>query len=164
MSGHWFSENQQFGSVPVERLLTTPGLELMKEMIEGKLPPPPIARQMNFYLADGGDGYACFRGTPLREHYNPAGVVHGGWAATLLDSALGCCVWTRVPVGMAYITAEFKVNLVRPITDQTGEVISEARVVHIGRKLATSEGTLKTVDGKLLAHGTETCAIYDPEN
>ena len=106
-----------FDAIPAERLATTPGLELMAEMLEGKLPPPPIGKALNFALAAVEDGYARFRGVPLREHYNPAGVVHGGWAATLLDSALGCCVWTQVPVGSAYTTAEFKVNLVRPITE-----------------------------------------------
>ncbi len=153
-----------FGSLPTELLASTPGLEILGRMIAGELPNAPMARQMNFYLAEARDGYVAFKGTPLRDHYNPAGVVHGGWAATILDSALGCCVWTKMPAGKAYTTAEFKVNLIRPITDQTGEVICEASVIHVGRNLATCEGTLKTIEGKLLAHGTETCAIFDLGN
>jgi len=101
-----------------------------------------------------------FRGIALLDHYNPAGTVHGGWAATIMDSALGCAVHTKMQPGMGYSTIEFKVHLVRPIFANTGEVICEGRVVHIGRTIATSEATLKTVEGKLLAHGTETCAIF----
>ena len=162
MSKYWYDESQQFGSIPVDQLLTVPGLELAKKMIAGELPAPPMAKLMNFYMAEADEGRAVFKGTPLAEHYNPSGVVHGGWAGAILDSALGCCVWTMVPVGMAYTTAEFKVNLIRPITDKTGEVVCEGKVIHMGRKLATCEGTLKTLDGKLLAHGTETCAIFNP--
>lgn len=162
MSEYWYSPDQAFGSIPPERLLTTSGLDLCHEMIAGKLPAPPMAKQMNFHMSEAGEGTCTFRGTPLRDHYNPAGVVHGGWAGAILDSALGCCVWTQIPVGKGYGTIEFKVHLVRPITDKTGECLCEAKVVHLGKSFATSEATLKTADGKLLAHGTETCAIYDP--
>ncbi|MEM7291302.1 MAG: PaaI family thioesterase [Pseudomonadota bacterium] len=158
----WHDEENGFGHIGTKLLLTTPGLELCERMISGELPPPPMSRLMNFRMSEVEEGRVVFKGTPLREHYNPAGVVHGGWASTILDSALGCCVWTMVPVGMVYTTAEYKVHLVRAITDKTGEVFAEAKVVHMGRKLATSEATLKTADGKLLAHGTETCAVYDP--
>lgn len=100
----------------------------------------------------------------LDAHYNPIGSVHGGWAATIMDSALGCAVHTKMQAGMGYSTIEFKVHLVRPIFEHTGEVICEGNVVHIGRTIATSEATLKTIDGKLLAHGTETCAIFPLKN
>ena len=163
MSNQYFSDDHIFDSIPPELLMTKSGIELMRSMIAGDLPAPPMSKKMNFRLSEVDEGSAIFRGTPLRDHYNPAGVVHGGWAATIMDSALGCCVWTKVPAGLAYTTAEFKVHLVRPITDNTGEVICEGRVIHMGRKIATSEATLKTVDGKLLAHGSETCAIYDPK-
>ncbi|MEM7216484.1 MAG: PaaI family thioesterase, partial [Pseudomonadota bacterium] len=162
MSKYWYEEGQEFGSIPLAKLATTQGLDLCKEMLAGKLPAPTMAKALNFHMCEAEEGRVVFKGTPLDEHYNPAGVVHGGWAGAILDSALGCCVWTKVPLGMAYTTAEFKVHLVRPMTDKTGEVFAEARVVHMGRKLATSEGTLKTADGKLLAHGTETCAIFNP--
>ena len=158
----WQDEENGFGHLGPELLMRSSGLELCQRMIAGELPPPPMSNLMNFRMHHAEEGRVVFKGRPLRQHYNPAGVVHGGWAGTIMDSALGCCVWTKVPVGMAYTTAEFKVHLVRAITDTTGDVFAEAKVVHMGRKLATSEATLKTSDGKLLAHGTETCAIYDP--
>ena len=162
MNNAWFSADQIFEVIPQELLLTESGLDLCHRMIAGELPPPPMGGTMNFRMAEAEAGRVVFRGTPLERHLTPAGVIHGGWAATILDSALGCCVWTQVPVGKAYTTAEFKVHLVRPLTPQTGELICEAKVVHMGRSLATCEGTLKTPEGKLVAHGTETCAIYDP--
>ena len=162
MSEKWHKEDQIFDSISPQLLSTVSGLELCNRMIAGELPPPPMAKLMNMSMTEAKEGRVVFRGVPLKQHYNPAGVVHGGWAGTIMDSALGCCVWTKVPVGLAYTTAEYKVHLVRPITDKTGEVVCEAHVVHMGRKLATSEATLKTLEGKLLAHGTETCAIYNP--
>jgi len=162
MKRYWYDETQKFGSIPMELLSSVQGLELCKRMIAGELPAPTMARAMNFHMAEAEEGRVVFHGRPLDEHCNPNGVVHGGWAGAIMDSALGCCVWTKVPVGLAYTTAEFKVHLVRPITEKTGDVFAEARVVHMGRKIATSEGTLKTADGKLLAHGTETCAIFNP--
>ena len=104
------------------------------------------------------------RGLPGTRHLNPLGGVHGGWAAAILDSALGCCVQTLLAKGEAYTTAEFKVNLTRPITPQTGEVVCEGKVIHKGRTLAVSEATLKDAKGKLLAFGTETCAIFPAGN
>lgn len=159
----WQDKENGIGHLTPKLLLTTPGLELCQRMIAGDLPPPPMSQLMNFRMHHAEEGRVIFKGRPLLKHYNPAGVVHGGWAGTILDSALGCCVWTKVPVGMVYTTAEYKVNLVRAITDQTGDVFAEANVIHMGRKIATCEATLKTVDGKLLAHATETCAIYDPK-
>jgi len=158
----WIDKENGFGHLKPEILMTTSGLDLCRRMIAGELPPPPMSKLMNFGMHHVEEGRVIFKGEPLLNHYNPAGVVHGGWAGTILDSALGCCVWTKVPVGLAYTTAEYKVHLVRAITDKTGIVYAEANVVHMGRKLATCEATLKTEDGKLLAHGTETCAIYDP--
>lgn len=153
-------EDAEVGCIPPERMMTSSGLQLFEDMLTGKLPAAPIARLMNFNLTAAGDGFAEFRGIPLFEHYNPAGTVHGGWTATILDSALGCAVQTRLPAGVGYTTVEFKVNLVRPISSRTGEVLCRADVVHFGRTLAVSEATLRTADGKLLALGTETCAIF----
>ncbi|MEO0329801.1 MAG: PaaI family thioesterase [Pseudomonadota bacterium] len=162
MSKYWYDENQKFGSLPPEVLLTHSGLDLCHKMLAGELPAPSMGKALNFRMFEAEEGRVVFKGEPLDEHFNPSGVVHGGWAATILDSALGCCVWTKVPIGFAYTTAEFKVNLIRPLTDKTGEVIADAKVVHMGRKIAVSEATLKTPEGKLIALGTETCAIYNP--
>jgi uncharacterized protein (TIGR00369 family) len=148
------------GTIPHEDLAHYSGLELIRRMIEGHYPQPPIAARMNMALVEAEAGRAVFRGMPGERHLNPLGMVHGGWAATILDSALGCCVQTTLEKGEAYTTVEFKVNLTRPITPNTGEVVCEGRVVHKGRTIAVSEATLKDANGKLLAFGTETCSIF----
>jgi uncharacterized protein (TIGR00369 family) len=148
------------GHLPLDVLRQHSGLEQLRMVLEGKLPPPPISRTLDFRLTEAEEGRAVFRGNPSYAHYNPLGVVHGGWTATLLDSALGCAVHSMLPAGIGYTTVEFKVNLVRPLSEDSGEVICEGRVVHFGRTIATSEATLKTASGKLIAHGTETCAVF----
>ncbi|MBN9221187.1 MAG: PaaI family thioesterase [Mesorhizobium sp.] len=152
------------GTIPHADILEHTGLELLQRIIDGKYPAPPISFQLNFALAEVSEGRAVFRGMPGERHLNPLGSVHGGWAATLLDSALGCAVQTLLKKGEAYTTAEFKVNLTRPITPRTGEVVCEGKVIHKGRTLAVSEATLKDAGGKLLAFGTETCSIFPAAN
>ena len=151
----------EFETIDPEQLATTSGLELARKIISGDLPGPPMGKTLHFWMAEAEEGRIVFKGTPAARHYNPMGTVHGGWASTILDSALSCCVWTMLPAGKMFTTAEFKVNLVRPIFDTLGELACEGKVIHMGRTLATSEATLKTSEGKLLAHGTETCAIFD---
>ena len=151
------------GVVPREDLPKYRGLELLQRVIDGKYPAPPMAGLLNFALTEVNDGRAVFRGLPGERHLNPLGVVHGGWAATVLDSALGCSVQTTLAIGEAYTTVEFKVNLTRPILLTTGEVVCEARVANRGRTLAVAEATLRDKDGKLLALATETCAIFPVE-
>lgn len=142
--------------------LERPGLEQMQAIASGELPPPPISVVMNMTIDQVGDGHAVFAGTPGEQHFNPIGVVHGGYAATLLDSALGCAVHTTLPLGKAYTTLEVKVNFVRAIRVETGPVVAEANVLHRGRQVATAEATLKAREtGKLLAHGTTTCQVFD---
>jgi uncharacterized protein (TIGR00369 family) len=152
------------GTIPQTDLASRSGLELLQRLIAGEYPAPPIAGLLNFALVEVGEGRAVFRGLPGERHLNPLGGVHGGWAATIMDSALACAVQTTLAVGEAYTTAEFKVNLTRPIMPGMGEVVSEGRVVHRGRTLAVSEATLKDKNGKLLAFGTETCAIFPVAN
>ena len=135
------------------------GLDYMKEMIAGRIPVPPIMRLLGYRLAQVGDGLAVFECEPAEQHYNPIGVVHGGLAMTLLDSAMGCCVHTRLPAGTGYTTLEAKVNLVRAITAKTGLIRATGKVIHLGGKTATAEGRLEDAAGKLLAHGTTTCII-----
>lgn len=153
-------ENQKFGNIAPEIMMQYTGMELLQKMIAGELPAPTMARTLNFILSEVSDGRAVFKGTATEDHYNPIGSVHGGWAGAVMDSALGCAVHTKMAKGMGYSTIEFKVHLVRPIFAHTGEVICEGKVVHMGKSIATSEATLKTADGKLLAHGTETCALF----
>ena len=135
------------------------GIDYMKEMIAGKIAPPPIMRLMGFRLAQVGEGLAVFECEPGEQHYNPIGVVHGGLAMTLLDSAMGCCVHTRLAAGVGYTTLEAKVNMVRAITAKTGTIRATGKVIHLGGKTATAEGRLEDAAGKLYAHGTTTCII-----
>src|SRR3712207_6492191 len=107
------------------------GLEYLRKIVSGELPRPPISALMNFGLVELGEGYAAFAAEPAEYHYNPIGVVHGGLAATLLDSAMGCAVHSVLPAGAGYTTLEIKVNYVRPMTAETGEVRCEARVIHV---------------------------------
>jgi uncharacterized protein (TIGR00369 family) len=138
------------------------GLEALRAMIDGKLPGPPIASLMNMRLVEVGEGRAVFEADPGEEHYNPVGVVHGGFALTLLDSALGCAIHTTLPIGAIYGTIDVHARLVRAITKDTGTVRCEATVVNISRTLGTSEARLIDRAGNLLATGTTACAIRRP--
>ena len=149
-----------YGVVPVETLLQYDGLTFLRGLLEGKFPAPPIAQTLGFDLSEVDDGRAVFTGLPQERHYNPIGTVHGGFAMTLLDSALACAIHTTLAKGEAYTTLEIKVNLVRPLTKDTGPVRAEGRLIHRGRTLATSEGDIKDSGGKLYAHATTTCMIF----
>ena len=152
-------QNLVYGVLPREQLLALSGLEMLQGMIDRKYPVPPISRALGFLLTEAAPGRAVFRGTPTAELLNPIGTVHGGWIGTLLDSAMGCAVHTLLKPGQAYTTLEMKINFVRAVMPGQGELICEGRVIHSGARIGTSEGALKTADGKLLAHGTETCLI-----
>ena len=137
------------------------GLQALQAMLRGELPFPPIARTLNFQLLEIGEGRAMFQGTPGPDHYNPMGGIHGGWYATLLDSALGCAVHTLMPAGRGYTPAELGINLVKAISPKVQRVRAEAKVLHCGRQLATAEARLYGPDGTLYAHGTTTCLVFD---
>ena len=135
------------------------GLEFLTGVISGQFPPPPMARLMNIRISEVAVGRVVFEGTPEEYHYNPIGVVHGGMAATLLDSALGCCVNSHLAAGDFYTTLELKINYLRPITLDTGLVRAIATTVHIGRTTAVVEG--KVIDGRerIYAYASSTCLI-----
>jgi uncharacterized protein (TIGR00369 family) len=136
------------------------GLEFIGAIRDGDLPPAPIQDLLGFNLVEASEGRTVFACVPEERHYNPIGVVHGGVAATLLDSAMGAAVHTTLPQGNAYSTLETKFNLVRAITAETGEIRAEGVVVHRGSRVATAEGRItRASDGKLLAHGTSTCLV-----
>ena len=138
------------------------GLEHLEAIRDGKLPPPPIAELLGFDLVELGSGRATFSVLPGPQHYNPIGAVHGGLAATLLDSAMGCAVQTTLEAGVGYTTLDLNATFVRRITAGTGRVLCEATVVHAGSRIATAEGRVFALrTGKLLAHGTCTCVILD---
>ena len=143
---------------------TMTGMEYMTAIVSGAMPPPPIAVTMLLRPVELEEGRVVFEGEPGEEHYNPIGVVHGGYAATLLDSALGCAVHTTLPAGVGYTSLGLEAKYVRPITRDTGRVLCEATVLYRGRKQATSEATLTAADtGKLLGSGTATCMILGGE-
>ena len=143
------------------RALEMSGMEYLEAIAAGELPPPPIAELMDMRPVELDRGRVVFEAHPAEFHYNPIGVVHGGLAATLLDSAMGCAVQTLLDAGEAYTTLEVKVNYVRPMTRETGRVLAEASVVHRGGRTATAEARLVSEEtGKLLAHATTTCLVW----
>jgi len=138
------------------------GIDYVRAIQAGELPPPPIAVMMNYSIAEIEEGRAVFEGEPGEEHYNPIGVVHGGYASTILDSALGCAVHTTCARGEGYTSQTLEVKYLRPITGDTGRIRCEAEVIHRGRKTATAEARLIDPEtGKLLATGTSTCLILE---
>jgi uncharacterized protein (TIGR00369 family) len=152
--------NLPHGVTPLEQVKHLSGLEFMRGILEGKYPPAPIAAALKIELIEVEHGRAVFAGTPDFGFYNPIGSVHGGYAATLLDSCMGCAVHTALPAGMAYTTLEFKINYVRGMSSETGLVRAEGRVIHPGNRAATAEGHIYDARGKLLAHGTTTCLVF----
>ena len=149
------------GLAQPHELMGKTGLQHMQALLDGHAPYPHIADTMDFTLVEVGEGRAVFQGTPQLKHYNPLGSVHGGWYATLLDSAVGCAVHTTMPVGKAYTTAELSVNIVRAASHKSGPLRAIGTVVHSGRQLATAEGRIVGADGKLYAHATTTCLVFD---
>jgi uncharacterized protein (TIGR00369 family) len=141
------------------------GLEHMRAIASGEVAPPPIAELLDLRPSEIAPGRVVFTMEPQEFHYNPIGSVHGGVAATLLDSAMGCAVQTMLPPGVGYTTLELKVNYIRPMAAGQGPVLAEGRIVHHGSKVATAEGRIvRERDGKLLATASTTCLILRPGN
>ncbi|WP_338865049.1 PaaI family thioesterase [Myxococcus stipitatus] len=138
------------------------GIEYLRAIIRGEVPGAPMAQLMGFAPVEVSEGRAVFVVEPAEYHYNPIGTVHGGMAATLLDSALGCAVHTMLPVGAGYTTLELHVNMVRAITRDTGRLTCTGEVIHVGGRVATAHGRLTDASGRLYAHGTTTCMVFRP--
>ena len=149
------------GIAPRGKIFAMTGMEVFEAIFAGELPPAPIGDSLDFIPVHMEPGLAIFQGTPQLRHYNPLGTVHGGWFCTLLDSAVGCAVHTTLPAGKGYTTLELKVNMLRPLTDAVPQVRAEGKVIHAGRQVATAEGRIVGPDGKLYAHATTTCMIFD---
>ena len=151
----------RFAPLPAEVYDSMTGLAVLQAMLSGDLPGATIARTLNFGLIEVEHGRAVFAGEPTEDFLNPHGSVHGGWAATLLDSALGCAVHTTLAIGEKYTTVEMKVNYLRPVfPGRPGRLICEGKVINRGRTLALSEARLVDSEGKLYAHASETCMIF----
>ncbi len=168
---HWLAQEREIlalletgagpGVATREQIAGLSGLQQMQAMLRGELPYAAIAKTLDFLIVEVGEGSAVFQGTPGAAHFNPMGTVHGGWFATLLDSALGCAVHTRMLPARGYTTAELGVNLVKALTPKVQRVRAEGRVIHCGRQLATAEARLVGPDGTLYAHATTTCLVFD---
>ena len=146
--------------IGAQAALTMSGLEYMTALKDRKYPAPPIARLFMMDLIEVSEGWVVFTAQPAEYSYNPIGVVHGGYATTVLDGAMGCAVHTILPQGMAYSTTQINSHLVRAITLSVGVLRCEAKVLHSGRLIATAEAYLRDSKGKLYAHATTTCAIF----
>lgn len=150
--------------MPPDQVDGRTGLEVFEAIFAGELPRPRIGDTLDFVPIHIEAGLAVFQGRPQLKHYNPLGTVHGGWSATLLDSAMGCAVHSTLPAGKAYTTLELKLNIVRALTDAVPLVRAEGKLVHLGRQVATAEGRLVGPDGKLYGHATTTCLIFDQQS
>ena len=135
------------------------GREMMQALIDGRIPAPPITQTLSYWIVAVGDGFAAFEADPGPHLLNALGTVYGGWALTLIDSAAGCAAHTLIPAGDSYATIETKANFCRPITQDTGTVRAEGRVVGRGRRVISCEARVVDAEGRLLAHGTSTLMV-----
>jgi uncharacterized protein (TIGR00369 family) len=166
---HWRAEEESVrarlaataGCARPEQVDGRTGLEVFEAIFAGELPRPPIGDTLDFVPIRIERGLAVFQGRPHKKHYNPLGTVHGGWFATLLDSAVACAVHSTLTAGKGYTTLELKLNIVRALTEAVPLVRAEGKLIHAGRQVATAEGRLVGPDGKLYAHATTTCLIFD---
>lgn len=136
------------------------GIEFLTGILEGRLPAPPVARLLGFAFTEVAAGFVAMALDPAEFHYNPLSTVHGGVAATLLDSVMACAVHSTLPAGRGYTTLEIKINYVRAITAASGKLPAEGKIIHVGRQVATAEGRLVDASGRLCVHGTTTCLVF----
>lgn len=153
---------RRYGPVPPEVMQGQPGRTVLEAIAAGRLPQPPIAERLGFWLVEVAEGFAAFEGETGPQLLNPAGTVHGGWALTLIDSAAGCAAHSLLEAGTGYTTIETKGNLVRPILPETGRVRCEGRVIASGRQIISAEARLFGPGGGVLAHGTSTLMVLRP--
>src|ERR1700674_5660511 len=152
--------NEEAFSEKAETRRIMSGIEYMRKIMTGELPPSGMVQLLGLKLVEVSEGRAVFTVQPDESHYNGLGIAHGGLAATLLDSALGCAINAMMPAGKVFTTLEMKINYVRPITRERGELRCEAIMIHMGGRVATAEGRITDEDGKLYAHGTVTCMLF----
>ena len=143
----------------VAKMMSMSGLDYLGGILRGDFPAAPIAATLGFRPAEFSFGKAVFEGVPQRFTYNPLGGVHGGWAATLLDSALGCAVHSTLPAGKGYTTVDLAISMVKGLSEKSGLIRCEASVIHVGGTIATAQGRVVGSDGTVYAHGTTTCLI-----
>jgi uncharacterized protein (TIGR00369 family) len=155
-----FSVGKRFGIITDEQRRGLSGLEFVQGLVDGTLPLNTLAETLGYDIVEVAKGRVLVAAEPHEGHRNPAGTVHGGLAATLLDTCMGLAVHSMLDKGFTQTTLEFKISLVRPITPQTGLIKAEGKVISCGRRIGTAEGTLTDQAGRVLAHGTTTCLIF----
>ena len=149
-----------YGLITTEILKQYSGVDLLTGMMQGRLPMAPITRELGMRIVEVEKGRVVFQSTPELRFYNPLGSVHGGFLATMLDSAMACAIHSTLDAGIGYTTIEFKITFLRPVTDQTGPVRAEGKIISVGRRVGASEGSLLDAGGKVLAHATTSCLIF----
>ena len=159
MPGHIVSKT--YGTVSAEQRKEMSGLEFVQGLADGTLPLNMIAQTLGYDVAEAASGRVVITAVPSNAHLNPAGTVHGGFSATLLDSCMGLAIQSTLERGFGQTTLEFKISLLRPITPETGLIKAEGTVLHRGRRVGTAEGRITDSNGRLLAHGTTTCLIFE---
>ncbi len=167
-ASHWREEAERAqamctapGSATREQLTGMSGMDFFSAMMNGEIPPPHMAATGSFVIVSFEFGHVVMQGSPETKFQNTIGSIHGGWIATLLDSALGCAVHTTLSAGRGYATAELKISYLRPISAPFSLVRAEGKVLSVGNKIAFAEGTLFGPDGKKYAHATSTCSVFD---
>ena len=155
--------DSSYGTVAPERRRAMSGLDFVQGLADGSLPLNTMARALGYQIAAAERGRVVVRAVPHDGLLNPAGTVHGGFAATLLDTCMGLAIQSTLDAGIGQTTIEFKITLVRPITPQTGPIAAEGLVLNCGRRVGTAEGRITDGGGRLLAHGTTTCLIFADE-
>jgi uncharacterized protein (TIGR00369 family) len=151
----------EYGVTPTEIMASMTGIDFVRAIFSGKLPAPPIMQTIEPFDSTAEPGIVVMHSTPGFRHYNPIGSVHGGYAATLLDSVMGLAVHTMLPPGTGYTTLEFKISFIKGMTEDTGTVRSEGRTLNVGRRTATAEARITDGKGRLLAHATTTCLVFE---
>jgi uncharacterized protein (TIGR00369 family) len=151
----------EYGVTPTEVMAAMAGIDFVRAIFDGRLPAPPIMQTIEPFDSTAEPGVVVMYSTPGFRHYNPIGSVHGGYAATLLDSAMGLAVHSALPAGSGYTTLEFKVSFIKGMTKDSGPVRTEGRILNVGRRAATAEARMTDAKGRLLAHATTTCLVFE---
>jgi uncharacterized protein (TIGR00369 family) len=151
----------QYGVTPPQVMASMPGLDFVRAIFDGSLPEPPVMQTIEPFDCTAEPGVVVMHSIPGFRHYNPIGSVHGGYAATLLDSVMGLAVHSMLPPGTGYTTLEFKISFIKGMTKDSGTVRSEGRTLSVGRRAATAEARITDAKGRLLAHATTTCLVFE---
>ena len=153
----------EYGVTPTDVMAAMAGIDFVRAIFSGKLPQPPIMQTVEPFDCTAEPGVVVINSVPGIQHYNPIGSVHGGYAAMLLDSAMGLAVQSMLAAGTGYTTLEFKLSFIRGMTKDTGAVHTEGKTLHVGRRTTTAEARITDAKGRLIAHATTTCLVFGIE-